>query len=330
MKEKIMNTKLYPVLKKLKLKLVAGREYRYDKKIFKKNYVYSKPNTINKLSYDMIRTVHSIEKGVSNENPRPFGIYPTNTLMDSIKKYEKLTKDKNFSYNLALTSLDTYLKFYEEKNWTEEKQYQIVKEFMMNRNKFEKIEAGSILYDIDTLNKGKDYNYKEFLKNRRSVRKFSKTKISEADLKEVLEMAILTPSACNRQMIKAYDIRNKDNKKEIEKMAQGLGGFELENANYMIVTFDINSLYFIGERNQGWFNSGLFSMNLVNAMHSKGIGSCFVQFGNSSTEEEKLKKELNIPNNERIAVILVYGYYEDNTKVPDSSRKKIEDIYRER
>ena len=69
-------------------------------------------------------------------------------------------------------------------------------------------------------------------------------------------------------------------------------------------------------------------MNLVNAMHSLGIGSCFCQFGNSTKQEEQMKKLLNIPENERIAVIIACGYYVDECTIPYSPRKKIEDVYK--
>lgn len=98
----------------------------------------------------------------------------------------------------------------------------------------------------------------------------------------------------------------------------------------LVVAFVVNANYFIGERNQGWLNAGLFSMNLVNALHSQGIGSCFCQFGNSTKQEEQLKKLLGIPASERIAVILSAGYYCDKSIIPYSPRKKIGDVYRER
>ena len=52
----------------------------------------------------------------------------------------------------------------------------------------------------------------------------------------------------------------------------GKGGLYLEGVNTFIITFDVNGLTGKGERNQGYFNAGLFSMNLVNAFHSLGIG----------------------------------------------------------
>ena len=89
----------------------------------------------------------------------------------------------------------------------------------------------------------------------------------------------------------------------------------------------MNANYFIGERNQGWFNAGLFSMNFANSLHSRGIGSCFCQFGNSATEEEYVKKLVGIPGNERIAVLISAGYYADECRVPYSPRKSLSDVF---
>lgn len=38
------------------------------------------------------------------------------------------------------------------------------------------------------------------------------------------------------------------------------------------------------------------------------------------------KKLINIGDSEKIAIILAVGYYSDNTVIPYSSRKKIEEI----
>ena len=123
-------------------------------------------------------------------------------------------------------------------------------------------------------------------------------------------MALKSPTACNRQMVKIYYVKSKEKKDYILKIGQGFSGFKYDGINIFVITFDINANYFVGERNQGWFNAGLVSMNFVNALHSLGIGSCFVQFGNTNKEEEKVKKILNIPSNERIAVLLSAGYYD--------------------
>lgn len=307
-------------------------DYNKDKKIFDKNYMYSMPLTKEKLEYDMLFEIHKLEKGFAViKNQRPFGYDKVKRIIRDIKEYEKNNFESSFAYNLAYSSLNQYIKFYEEKKWTEKEEYTFVKDFMNNHRDYQELLVGAFDYKIeDFLPYIKSVDYDKFLSSRRSIRNFSSKKLKDEDIKKAVNMAIKTPTACNRQMCKIYYIKSDENKKVIEKYAQGLGLFDLTNANYFVITFDLSANYFIGERNQGWFNSGLVTMNFVNALHSLGVGSCCIQFGNSFKEEEEFKKLLNIQENERIGVIITAGYYDKISRIPYSTRKPIEEIYRER
>lgn len=307
-------------------------DYNKDKKIFDKNYMYSMPLTKEKLEYDMLFEIHKLEKGFAViKNQRPFGYDKVKRIIRDIKEYEKNNFESSFAYNLAYSSLNQYIKFYEEKKWTEKDEYVFVKKFMNNHRDYQELLVGAFDYKTeDFLPYIKLVDYDKFLSSRRSIRNFSSKKLKDEDIKKAVNMAIKTPTACNRQMCKIYYIKSDENKKVIEKYAQGLGLFDLTNANYFVITFDLSANYFIGERNQGWFNSGLVTMNFVNALHSLGVGSCCIQFGNSFKEEEEFKKLLNIQENERIGVIITAGYYDKISRIPYSTRKPIEEIYRER
>ena len=307
-------------------------DFNKDKKIFDKNYMYSMPLTKEKLEYDMLFEIHKLEKGFAViKNQRPFGYDKVKRIIRDIKEYEKNNFESSFAYNLAYSSLNQYIKFYEEKKWTEKDEYVFVKKFMNNHRDYQELLVGAFDYKTeDFLPYIKSVDYDKFLSSRRSIRNFSSKKLKDEDIKKAVNMAIKTPTACNRQMCKIYYIKSNENKKVIEKYAQGLGLFDLTNANYFVITFDLSANYFIGERNQGWFNSGLVTMNFVNALHSLGVGSCCIQFGNSFKEEEEFKKLLNIQENERIGVIITAGYYDKISRIPYSTRKPIEEIYRER
>ena len=97
--------------------------------------------------------------------------------------------------------------------------------------------------------------------------------------------------------------------------------------NTFIITFDTNGLTDKGERNQEYFNAGLFYTNFVNALHSLGIGTCFIQFVNSVSDEEKLKNLNEIPSNEKIAVILYAGYYDEKSNFGVSPRKDFKEYF---
>lgn len=319
--------KKIPLMDSVIRKLFICFEFIKDYNFFVKNYSKSK-ETLKKIEYNILLITHSLEKGMANPNPRIFGLEKVENLIKYINVYEKLTNEKSYAYNVALNCLLAYSDFYKKNNWNEHNNKKIVDNFLEKYKDISKIKVGS--YEIKKSDISSEFNYVKFLETRHSVRNFSNKKLSKNDINKAVEMAILSPTACNRQMCKIYHIKEKDNKDLITKYAQGLGNFDLSNINYFIVTFDVNAFYFVGERNQGWFNAGLVSMNFVNALHSLGIGSCFIQFGNSFKQEKIIKEKLQINASERIAVIIVAGYYAEISKIPYSPRKDKKDIYFER
>lgn len=306
-----------------------SRDFNKDKRLFLKNYMYSKGITKDKIAYELLLEIHKLEKGFAVVNPRVFGIEKVKRIIELLKLYEQMNFEASFSYNLGYSSLFEYKKFFEEHNWQETDAYKIVEEFLADKKEPSE-RAGAYDLKIEDILADSQIDYESFLKSRKSVRNFSDKKITEDVIKKATEMAILSPSACNRQMCKLYFAENEESKSVIEKYAQGLGLFDLSNASYVVITFDISANYLIGERNQGWFNAGLFSMNFVNALHSLGIGSCFIQFGNTFKEEEEFKNKLNIPHTERVAVIITLGYYDKISRIPYSTRKPLKEIYRKR
>lgn len=305
-------------------------DFDKDKSFFNHNYMYSKPITKEKLEYDMLFEIHKLEKGFAViDNCRPFGSDKVKRIIRDIKEYEKRNYSSGFAYKLAYSSLLEYKKFYKKNKWTDREEYEIVTDFLSKKNP-EYILVGAFDYKKEEFINDALIDYDAFVSSRRSIRNFANKELSGKDIKRAVSMTIKTPTACNRQMCKIYYIKSKEGKNTIEKYAQGLGLFELSNANYFVITFDINANYFAGERNQGWFNAGLVTMNFVNALHSLGIGSCCIQFGNSFKEEKEFKSLLDIPKSERIAVIVTAGYYDEVSRIPYSTRKPIEEIYKER
>ena len=320
--------KKLPIIKQLYTIIKFKNEFNYDYRFFIKNYSHSKENQ-KKIGYNILLISHSLEKGLSNVNSRYFGIEKIDTIIELLNKYKKYNGYSNeYDFITGINILRSYTKFYEKNDWTDRNEYHKAKEFIEQHKEIKMLNVGSFnLHRNDFIDNAKiDYN--SFLESRHSVRCYENKKISKNDIEKAINMTLKTPTACNRQMIKIYYVNDKEKANEVIKIGQGFSGFDLKGINIFLITFDVNANYFIGERNQGWFNAGLTSMNFVNALHSLGIGSCFIQFGNTTKEEEKIKKMLNIPNSERVAVLLSAGYYKNNSLIPYSPRKSIDDVYR--
>ena len=189
--------------------------------------------------------------------------------------------------------------------------------------------TGSYVLTKEELKNDYSIDYKKFIKSRHSLRNYKNERLKIEDIKEAIEMAKYSPSACNRQYIKVHYYPIGKMKENVINFSVGKGGIDLEGVNTFIITYDANGLQGAGERNQGYFNAGLFSTNLANSFHSLGIGTCFIQFSNSVEAEEKLKRFNDIPFNERIAVILYAGYYDEKSIFCVSPRKPFEDIFTE-
>ena len=318
--------KRIPFAKKIKEVICFRKEYNADRIFFKHNYSHS-AETKAKIGYNILLIVHSLEKAMTNKHPRRFGVAKIEELAKLIDRYAGYGDyELDFPFICAVNILREYANFYEMNDWGGADECLMAKKVISKYKSVEIIIIGSFKLRKKEFEKDARIDYKKFLSSRHSIREFARRKIGAKDLKTAIEAAILSPSACNRQMCKVYNVSNESKRKKLIEMAQGFGGFEKETINTLVITFDVNSNYFIGERNQGWLNAGLFSMNLVNALHSIGIGSCFCQFGNSTRQEKTIKRILGIPDNERIAVILACGYYPEECNVTHSPRKKPEDV----
>ncbi len=303
------------------------KEFKYDKKHFSKYYI-NRLDSKEKIEYSLLLLTHQIEKGFSASKKRRFGKDKISNIIDLLKKYLTVTNEKSYAFNLSMSCLEEYLNQYENSGWINTEEYITVKRFLESNISYQKMEFGMFEFTIEDLEYATNLDYLRFLDSRHSIRDFDNKKLLHSDILKAVDMALKTPTACNRQMCKIYFVESSEKRNLIQKYAQGLSLFELNNINYFLITFDSCSFKMVGERNQGYFNSGLVATNFINALHSLGIGSCFVQFGNSYKEEISIKKSLNIPDRERIAVIITAGYYKKRNRALYSARKDRDDIYK--
>lgn len=322
MKEKLKNIEF---LRKFVKKMKISMEYNKDKKYFIKYYMdagFSKEQ----LEYKIIFYSHSLEKGMTHDNLRPFGEKKVKILLNCETKYLNSNYDLNSTaYQIGYNILKKWSNIYDKNKFDKTSLNNLVDEFLA-KNSCKEIEVGSIEYNGKDKIEKLQLNYLDAIKTRHSTRRFKVKNILDSDFEYCVNAAILSPSACNRQMCKVYYIKDLQKKELLSKNIMGLTGFDNKSINLFLITYDVSAFLFYGERNQGFFNCGLFAMNFVNAMHFKGIGSCLLQWSNTTNVENKIKNELNIPKNEKIVVAIAAGYYADNCNVPVSPRKNCKEV----
>ncbi len=174
----------------------------------------------------------------------------------------------------------------------------------------------------------------EAILTRRSVRKYKDEKVNRDLMKEIVDLTRFSPSWANSQIARFTLV---DTPEIIKKFSEsGVNGFSynmktLENAKGVAVLSYIQgksgAMEGKGEgveKKDFWeaFDSGIACQTFCLAAHEKGVGTCI--FG--IIDSDAIAKIINLPKEESVAALIVYGIPEGETKAP--RRHEVEEILR--
>jgi nitroreductase len=105
----------------------------------------------------------------------------------------------------------------------------------------------------------------------------------------------------------------------------GNNGFTESINKLIIVTTDTKSFTKL-ESNQVYVDGGLFSMSLILALHSLGLGACCLNTCFPYTTEKKVKLVGDISENEKLIMMIGIGNLKDFYKVAISNKKQLSEL----
>ncbi len=168
-------------------------------------------------------------------------------------------------------------------------------------------------------------DYELLMNKRQSCRDFDGTKpIEKKDLIKILEVAKLSPSACNSQPYSVFVVEG-DKASEIkDAKVMGFNSFIDEcNAFFVITEARYTLPSKIGSLMQNVdfkaIDIGIFTANLVNASYTLGIETCILGMFN----EKKIQALIH--SKDRVRLIIALGYPNDNYAIREKNRKAFED-----
>lgn len=165
----------------------------------------------------------------------------------------------------------------------------------------------------------------EAIRRRRSIRAFTEKEVSEREIKELLEAAILAPSAGNIQPWSFVVIRDHDTKRKLAEAA--LNQFFIEKVPVVIVVLaDWNR----SRRHYGSRGANLYCLqdtaaavqNMLLAAVALGLGACWV----GAFQEEMVSAVLKVPEGFRPVAIVPIGRPAEKPKTP--YKRPLEEIVR--
>lgn len=175
----------------------------------------------------------------------------------------------------------------------------------------------------------------KMIKDRRSVRKYKNEKVPRELMKEIIDLAKWAPSWGNFQIVR-YTLVDDEN--VISKLTtDGVKGFvyntkTLENAKGVVVlsfvkgkSGKLDKDEYATNKNNIWevFDAGIACQTFCLSAYAKGVGTCV--FG--VIDDEAISEICNIPKDETVAALIVYGF-EDGIHLKPTTRKDINEICR--
>jgi nitroreductase len=271
---------------------------------------------------------HMIEKGLCMKPMKPsFGVESNLQLIDLIKQGLNIGLKDKFEVVSAISALKQYQNVHKEHGI----EINSVLEEKMNS-------LFSNLHIIDTHKGGKkeitkkdlllkwSIDFHSYIRARHSIRSYTNEPIDNNTIEKCIDSANYSPSVCNRQTSRVLII---DNESEIKKALQyqnGNRGFGHLATKLLVVMSDIRYFNDLEERNQNFIDGGLFSMSLLLALQSEGIGACPLNWCVSHKTDKAFKEAFDISGHYSVIMFISLGQIPEKLEVAISKRKTFKNL----
>lgn len=277
-----------------------------------------------KMEYVLLRETHTIEKGLSLREPRRgFGQQKVKDLLRHLTDYQQRYGQQHPDFlRYPLAAIRSWI------DYTQAKGVEIdaligAFEALANQSGITEVNglAGVREVSRQEIQTAAAGNLASVLQSRHSVRYFLPEKVSHEVINQALQLAQLTPSACNRQGWKTH-IYEGEACHQLLKWQGGSRGFEEDIHQAIVVTANQKAFLYY-EMHQAYVDGGLYAMNLINALHSLGLGTIPLSCGFKQRKLRKLRRQFDIPDEELPIVIIGFGTLPEHFKVAVSERKPL-------
>ena len=251
---------------------------------------------------------HVLEKGLTMPNRRlGFGQQRVRNLVKYINEYISNYDASPIQVQAALNDLAEYLAVHKKAS------------FALPEDIVKGIE-NLMRYFVE------DVDFEKFSFSRRSLRYYSNDKVDIDRVIDAIRIAQNAPSACNRQATRVKIIQSKESKEYVLNIQNGTRGFGHLADKILLVSTDMSNWAPV-DRNLAFLDAGIFTMNLLYALHHKHIVACPLNAKMDSKLFKEIHKRLNIPMSEIPVCFITIGNAPREFLIAKSQRINIKDIY---
>ncbi len=289
---------------------------RYLRHQHSRNRRFTQPQ----LQAKLIKSYHSLEKGLSLAAPRPgFGKPAALALKGLIEDYlERFGMDAFLGAPIAV--LEEYAAFQARHSEPLPVITAFLEQLHTATRPADADGGGTETTSAAAIRAAAALPLEPFLRHRHSIRNFSGAPVAAASLARACALAQLAPSACNRQGGRAHCFNTPELVGKVIGLQPGNRGFGHNAGAVIVVTGDTRAYAEAGERHQALIDASLFAMTLVYALHAEGLGTCMLAWNASPGVDDAMRAAAGLADWEEIAMLIAVGELPETLNVPISTR----------
>ncbi|WP_252699108.1 nitroreductase family protein [Natronosalvus vescus] len=272
----------------------------------------------------IIRSIHRIEKGLSMRNRRPVFAesYVGNVVGDLKTAWNPEEDDEQLYW--AIDVLANYFKTVEHTDAIAEA-HEEFSEFLAqidytpgNRVPYPRRELSDSPVSYADL--------KQLATQRTSTRWFQDKEVPRELVDKSLEIAMQSPSACNRQ---SFEFRLYDEPELIEELSSlaiGARGYK-HNIPCLAAIVGKQRAYFDArDKHVIYIDASLAAMAFQFSLETQGLASCCINWPAIPHNERQLNNILELDDDETVVMFMAIGFPDKDGMVPYSEKKNVESI----
>lgn len=296
---------------------------------FRRNYARRGSTREAHVETRLMFFTHQIEKGLSHQDFRyGFGkgvLAQMAPLMVQLKSMDS-TYQHNTAWKMALAALHEYRARHESVNYDLAYARKLFPDDIWSMIAQADIRmGGSLIIRKEDKEDNARKPFRELSEGRHSVREFSNEPVKLDEVMSAIEVAMRTPSVCNRQPTRVHVITNPAVISQAMPLQGGYRGYALPPA-LILITADNQAFMNQDERNEGFVDGGLFGMSLLLALEENGLAACPLNTMLPAKRDDATRKLLRIPDSEFLVMYIAVGHFLDESKTCHSQRLAADDI----
>ena len=161
---------------------------------------------------------------------------------------------------------------------------------------------------------------------RRSCRWYLERPVPREIIDKAIDVARLSPSACNRQPFRYVIFDDSATASEIGALSMGTVGFSQNFSAITVLVGRLDAFPFDRDRHVIYIDAALSAMAFQFALEVQGVSSCCINWPDIAAREKAMANRLGLQEYERPIMSISFGYADLSQAVPYSEKKSLDEM----